>query len=35
MTPFKEKVVEQNKKILNWFMKALTSCKFKSKLLTS
>ncbi|OFL51245.1 hypothetical protein B7715_00305 [Streptococcus oralis subsp. oralis] len=30
-----EKVAVKNKKILNWFIKFLTSCKFRSKLLTS
>ena len=35
MKTFEEKVVGQNKKILNQFIKFLTSYKFKSKLLTS
>ena len=35
MEPFEDKVMGQNKKILNQFIKFLTSCEFRSKLLTS
>ena len=35
MKPYEDKVIGQNKKILNQFIKFLTSCKFRSKLLTS